>query len=381
MVLPAPDAPVMPMNSPGAIAETQVAHAACGAFLAIGLVGIVHERHVVEDNGPVGEHRRRAVPGMVRRHRRQLAFQLLDHAIGRQRVGEALAALLHHAGQIGHAHDDVKQRNQRGRRDVKHAEPDQHQQSGDDARYRRQCQPRLGMLPLIVDLPRRQAAQRVAELTDEARLQVGGDGELQAAEELAGGIEQRQVLLGHHGAEAVRAPRHRHIGKPRQHHQHEADRRQPRRQREHQHALRRQHGDGDDELQQQMGRGADAQDVAAHDMGDARVAQLGQPVPRRGGELLDDERAPVLDEAGLQRGDAHVAQIDDRGAQGHHHPIDREQHHKLAEGRGGPEPAEHGGHRPLQPAGRSRRADDHHQQWDQEGEAQPLDHGAAADQR
>ncbi len=149
------------------------------------------EGNVAEVDGALRQRRRHGMPQSSLRHRRELVLEFLGLFIGRQRMSELQNTLLNLSDRADHAGDDQDERDQRRRREMENAKAEQHKQPGSQRRYggKHDAYPRL--LPEVIDLPKAQLAQRLAEFLDEPLLQVLAHRQLQSAEELRRRIEQR----------------------------------------------------------------------------------------------------------------------------------------------------------------------------------------------
>ena len=186
MVFPLPDAPAMPTNAPGREREVQRLDAASGLA---DLVGGVVERDAFEHHRAFRKCQRASRPRLG--DGSQFRLQLDHLVVGWQREGHLLQPLLDLSYGPAHSRDDQQQRDQHRGRYVQPAESNQQDRRAH--RRRQQVQGQSGMAALTdrLGLARGQFLQSLAELARERSLQILADRELQAAEELRRGVEQR----------------------------------------------------------------------------------------------------------------------------------------------------------------------------------------------
>ncbi len=104
-------------------------------------------------------------------------------------------------------------------------------------------------------------------------------------------------------------------------------------------------------------------------------------IPLRGNQAFRDAQSHGLDEAGLQRGDGHVAKGNDDGAHDNQHAEDAEQQRQPSEGGFHTEEAERRVGGPADSAGRQVRADGEADQRNDQDETEGLQHGADRDEQ
>ena len=123
----------------------------------------------------------------------------------------------------------------------------------------------------------------------------------------------------------------------------------------------------------------DALNVAAHELRDPCMAQPHDLIPLRGGEAFCNAQTLPLDEAGLQLGDGHIANVKDDGTHDHQCAEYREQQRQLPDRAFNRKQVEHGRHRPGEPAGRQARSNHDSEQRNQQDQAQAFEHRAKRD--
>ena len=125
---------------------------------------------------------------------------------------------------------------------------------------------------------------------------------------------------------------------------------------------------------------ADALNVAAHEMRNARMAQPRDLIPLRGDQAFRDAQPQRLDEAGLQLGDGHVAHGNNDGPRDNQYAENAEQQRQSSERGRDAEKAECRRRRPAQSAGRQIRSDREADERDEKDQTQGFEHRAEGDE-